>query len=156
MPSTSILMRSMEVIQTTIQGLNLTGLADANVLIHKVPRDIEKDMAATSPLPAVIISPRDAEGLDPMQGTNLADDVVYPIQVVILDQDGQSQTANLDQYLLWRESIRRKFNNKRLAGITEVISVTVQPKTIVDAERWVKGQFVSAQVLMVTSRETRI
>ena len=156
MPSTSIFMKSMEAVQTAIQGLGLTGLSSSNVLIHKVPRDLDKDMPATSPLPAIIISPRDAEGADPRAGTNLKDDVVYPIQIVILDQDGQNQTTNFDRYLQWRETIRRTFHNKRLSGVSEVTGVVVQPKTIVDPERWIKGQFVSALVLAVTSREARL
>lgn len=156
MPSTSILMRSMEVIQTTIQGLNLTGLADANVLIHKVPRDIEKDLPATTPLPAVILAPTRPEELNALAGTNLHDQVVYGIQTTIIGKDDQSQTKDFDKYLTWREYIRRKFNNQRLAGVTEVISVTVQAGPIVNPELWKMGLYVSTQFLLVKSREARL
>lgn len=157
MPSTSILHKSLDAIKTAIQALTLSGLEEStNVLIQKVPRDLEKDLPASSPYPFISIAPGTQETLNPNGGTNLKDHVVYPIQVWILAKDNGSQTSDFDTYLYWREQIRRRFTNCRLTGVDEVERVTVQAGPIVDHALWTgKGLYASGLVILVATRETR-
>lgn len=148
-------MKSMEAIKTAIQALALTGVSSTNVLIQKIPRDSSSDVPAASQMPLILISPVGAESIDPTGGTNIRDQVVYPIQVLMLDRDDQSQTSNYDRYLLWRETIRQRFTNCRLSGVSEVVRVRVEASDILNPPAWTKGYFLGGLRIMVTSREER-
>lgn len=166
MPTTSILLKSMEAIKAVIQALSLTGIDSTNnILIRKVPRDIEKDMPpnvpavdltpAITPLPAILIAPIGAEQSDPLAGTLYRDQINYPIQILFYDQDNNDQELNADRYYLWRESVRRKLNNSRLSGVSEVVRVRIEPAEIVNPALWLKGRFAGGLKAIVTSRESR-
>lgn len=153
--SSSVFMQSMEVIQTRIRALSLTDIPSANVLIQKVPRDLAEDLPATTPFPCILIAPVGAETLDPRAGTNLSHDIVYPINIVMLDADQSNQTLHFDRNLYWREQIVRKLHHCNM-GLTMVRNCTITPGTIVDPGGWTRGKFIGGLRAMVTSRERRI
>lgn len=153
----SVFYSCMESIRAKIISLALADILPANVVILKILRDLEKDLPVSPQYPCILIGPIGTETLDPNGGPNDRDDVVYPINVVMLDIDNQNQTANFDRNLLWRERIRNKLNNRRLDEVPSVIRVTVKPGTIIHQDLWLKeDKWASALLVNVTSRETRI
>ena len=75
-------------IVSTIQGLTLAGLASENVQRQLVPLD--RDLVLTA-LPAVRVGPQGREAYD--GGTNAADDIAYPVQVLIVARTNQNLSA---------------------------------------------------------------
>lgn len=141
-------------VKNDLQALNLPGLSAANIVVQKVPGDRSQDLPSI-PLPCVLIAPNAGETADPLAGTNLRDDIVYPIRITILATDSGDQQFGYQQYLGWRETIRRSFHNQRLnSGLC--FTVHVQPLPIVDKAAWVeRGLFASGLVLNCYSREPR-
>lgn len=156
MADESILWRCLQAIQSLVISLHLDGMPDANVLVQKVHSDHERYLNSTEPLPCILIAPYGPEGLERNGGTNLESDIVYPVRLIILDVDRQDQEINFDRNLLWRQLIINKLNDRRLAGITEVRRVTVQPGPIVDPGGWAKGKYISGIGLAIESRQARI
>lgn len=152
----SVFHDSMESIQARIISLALQDILPSNVLILKRLRDVESDLPANPKYPCILIGPVGSETLNPNAGTNLRDEIVYPINVAMLDIDNQDQEANFDRNLLWRERIRRKLNNCRFEDVPEVVRVTVQPGTIVDPQMFDNNKYASVLGIQVTSREDRI
>lgn len=151
---TSVLFDILAAVQSRIQGLELPGLSGGNVVVQKVAGNHTPDLPANA-LPCVLISPHSAESSDPMAGTNLRDDIVYPIRVTIVASDAGDQQSGFRQYVGWREAVRRLFHNQRLTS-PSCFTVHVQPLPVVDASVWIdRGLFVSALVLNCFSREAR-
>lgn len=149
-----ILFEILSAVQTAVQGLRLPGLAPANVVIQKVPGDRVQDLPAVA-WPSLLIAPHGSETADPLAGTNLRDDIVYPIRVTIIAADGGDQEFGFPQFLGWRETLRRAFHNQRLSA-GSCFTVRVQPLAIVDRAAWIERHlFVSALVLNCFSREPR-
>lgn len=141
-------------VRADLQALNLPGLSAANIVVQKVPGDRVQDLPSV-PLPCLLVAPHGSESADPLAGTNLRDDIVYPIRVTILAADGTDQQFGFQQYLGWRETIRRSFHNQRLTA-NLCFTVQVQPLAIVDRSAWTeRGLFVSGLVLNCFSREPR-
>jgi hypothetical protein len=141
-------------VRADIQALNLPGLSAANVVVQKVPGDQAQDLPAIR-FPCILIAPHATETTDPLAGTNLRDDVVYPIRITILAADGGDQQFGFQQFLGWRETIRRSFHNQRLtSGLC--FTVQVQPLPTVDKPAWSeRGLFASGLILNCFSREPR-
>lgn len=145
-------------VQTDIRDLNLTGMDDANVLVQKVPATRAKDMPATV-YPCILIAPFGAEEMK--AETNLHDLIVYPVIVAILASEKKvtelttdQQTQNFNQYLTWRETIRKSFINQKLT--TLAYHCEVRPLEIVERNSWFeRSLFASGLVLRFFSRETR-
>lgn len=149
-----VLFDILTAVRIDIQALNLPGLSAANVVMQKVSGDRAQDLPSV-PLPCILIAPNSCETTDPLAGTNLRDDVVYPIRITILAADGGDQQFGFQQYLGWRETIRRSFHNQRLTS-SLCFTVQVQPLPIVDRSAWSqRGLFVSGLVLNCFSRESR-
>lgn len=143
--------------QARIQGLSLSGIASASIRVQKVPVASADLWGATKTyaFPGIILSPLGTERMNPMAGTNVRDDVGYPVVVSIFDADNQSVTANHNKYLLWRQKIARAFRNQRLPGVSEIIYATVETGPILDPAQWMQNRFHSAMTLRFTSREIR-
>ena len=88
--------------QTRIQGLSLSGIVNASVVIRKVTIDRYLEPTGVV-LPAIVIAPLNAERMNPLEGVNVRDDVGYPVGVTMFDNDAQALSTNLDRLLLWRE-----------------------------------------------------
>jgi len=146
----AVLFQCLTAVQSRIQTLALSGIANQSVVVRKVPDD--KNITK----PAVVIAPLGRETLDPADGTNNRDDVGYPILVALLDGDNQNPTSNHDRNLLWREKIRRAFHNQRLPGVDAIITAFVEPLPVTDAAAWFeRNTFVTAMLLRFISREPR-
>ncbi|MGQ0637319.1 MAG: hypothetical protein ACT4QC_22150 [Planctomycetaceae bacterium] len=151
---TPLLFEILDAIRADVQALDLPGLSAANVVVQKVAGDRAADLPAAKH-PCILIAPSGAESLDAAAGTNLRDDVVYPVRVTIVAPDSRNQEERLQQYLGWRETIRRSFHNQRLTA-SLCFTVRVQPLEIVDRSAWSdKSLFVSSLVLHCYAREPR-
>ncbi len=140
-------------VQSQIVSLNLSGIDSAHVILQKVPSDRDGDLPATK-FPCVIVAPFGPEILNAADGTNLRDDIIYPVIVAILAADNGDQSANFNTYLTWREQIRHSFHNKVLG--TLCYRVQVQPQDIVDRGAWFeRNLFASGVVLQCFNREAR-
>lgn len=151
--TTAVLYRCLTGARSRIQGLALSGVANASVVIREVP-NARYLQAGDVALPAVVIAPVLGEQMNPAAGTNVRDDVGYPVGVFLVAASNQ----NLDPVALnykWREQIARAFRNQKLPGVTEVWGCAVEPSAITDPGAWEKNHFVSAMVLRFASREVR-
>lgn len=153
MPALSLHMQLMECIQAVIVSLDLVGIPNGGVLIQKRLSDQEKYLLASpNNYPVILIAP-ETETINPNGGTNVEDDIGYPVVIAILDDDNQDQELNFDRDLLWREEIIRNLHNHRAAGIVAIRRLIVTPGPIIDPATWSKaGLWVST--LRVTA-ETR-
>lgn len=163
----AILYDLLTAIQTSIVNRGLSGITAENVVIQKRPATKASDLPAAK-FPCILIAPWGAEDMGD-RGTILHDDIGYPIVVAVVANDQNDQQANFNQYLYWRESIRKLFNAQPLPNqVTATVNGTsyasgklaqeilVRPLDIVDKDAWDKlGNFASGLVLNCNSRETR-
>ncbi|MEQ8788875.1 MAG: hypothetical protein RIC55_21365 [Pirellulaceae bacterium] len=150
----SVLMTILEQVQMEIQGLNLLGIDADSVHIVKVFTDTEELLPT---LPGVLVGPADGESVPQGGGTNSRVDVGYPVAIGIFAADGDSQSDDFDRNLLWRERIRSKFVDQRLAGAPSVYTCRFEPREIVDRKRWLsRGLWSSSFGLRFLSREPRV
>lgn len=152
----SVLYDILGAVQTAIRGLSLTGMSSGNVVLLKIATNHLKDFPSGQ-FPAIVVAPANNAVEKILPGTNRRNDIVYPIVVVMLDNDKQSQSSNFDRNLTWRQKIIRQFNSNISAftGVTTVFDSQVQPLAIVDGPSWVKDNWVSGLILNVSSRESR-
>lgn len=133
-------------VQTQIQALNLSGIADADIVVRSVP--FNKDLTT---FPHIVIAPFGNEEEQP--GTNASDDIGYPVSVCVVSNPSLAET-NRGTYLQWRESIRKEFINQRLS--TYAHCNRWRPLSIVEQRAWSSlGLFISGQVFVFLSREQR-
>ena len=149
----SVLKSILDHVQADIQSLALADIEAGNVRVIKVFSNVEELLPT---LPGVLIAPLDGETIHRGDGTNQRDDFGYPIAVGMFAADSDSQSENYDRNLLWRERIRRRFVNQRLSGVASVYTCMVEPRQIVDPERWLsRNLWASTLVLRFLSREVR-
>lgn len=136
-------------VQSDIQGMDLEGLSDANVLVQKVPDYRE----ANASLPAVILSTNDRETSTP--ATNRRDDVGYPVRVSLLSASDNNVTLNHARMAMWRQRISRQFRNQGLSGVDGVWTCNVEQAANFD-RAWFNYHMDNSQlVLRFISREFR-
>lgn len=148
---TAIIESILMTVQSEIQNLNLTDIANDHVHIQKVP-STRNFLAAD--FPAILIvagTPRH----NPAQGTNLRDQIEYQVGIFIVDADNQNQTANRDKYLSWYEAILKQFRTPRLAGVDTIVNSYVAPGLVVDPSWFEAGEFHAGITLWFISWETR-
>lgn len=83
------------------------------------------------------------------------DDIAYPINVLVLDRDDASREARRKGWFKWRQQVFRALRNQRLAGVTEVLTVKVEPSVIVDPKLNDFQVVVLGFTLRVVCRELR-
>ena len=148
---TAILEDILTTVKTEIQGLNLTDIANDHVHIQKVAST--RNFQSTD-FPAVLIAPGNPK-LNPQAGTNLRDQIEYPIGVFMVDNDGQNQTVNRNKYLEWYEAIVQKFRTPRLTGVDSIVNSFVSPGAVVDQDWFQVGEYHAGVTLWFISWETR-
>ncbi len=130
MPSASVWYDILTRIQSLIQGLDLSGLSDANVKVRKLPKVGE----SIDTLPCVLVSPGDSP--EDVERLSFEDDsgvsVRYPADIVIVAAGNRDFSSNLDLYAGWRQSIRRLFQDDALDGVDRVFRVDIEPKPLYD------------------------
>jgi hypothetical protein len=107
-------------IQSTLQGLigsgGLTGISSSSIRIRKTP--YLGDFSGQNPLPAnfsyslpaIIVCYFDVEEVPPGAGSNVLDEVGYPITIVFAQETQDAATPSEaidDQFLRWREACER-------------------------------------------------
>lgn len=148
----STYMKILEAVQDVIQGLSLTDIDDASVIVVKVPSQRKGALPA---LPGVVICPFNAKGVDANAGTNASDDIEYPVLIATIAASNQDPTSNMDRELLWHEQILSAFINQRLTGVTTVMRCTVSPQDTFNPAAWFAGYDAGGMILRFLSRELR-
>jgi hypothetical protein len=153
--ASSIQVQLEEAVVTTIKGLDLSGIPDANVQREVAIGD---DKTEKAELPCVRVSCEGRELIDPAKGTNKSDDYGYPVLVVIIDKMERDPlgTSPADREQYWRERVIDAFLNKRVSGVTGSYMCNIEPldqrmlgKFLVD------GLWVSAVIIRAWVRRTR-
>lgn len=153
---TAVHYRCLTAIQSRIQSLTLTGLSSSSVIIRKlsVDRDNTGDGGSIS-YPMIVISQVGIETVSPRRGSNVRDDVEYPVPINILAADNQDLVTNQARYLLWRQTIRRAFSDQVLAGVSEVYRTVAEPGPIISPSRFWQNMYHSSLIIRCVSREAR-
>jgi len=136
----------LQAVKTAITGLGLSGLT-GGVVIQTAPN------AALVALPCVIVT-TEGERETFTEGTNVRDDVTYPVRVWIAVREGERETFR-PTYLRWREQIARAFHHQPLAGVAEVLVCTVRPLALNTDRRPEYQLLVSGLAIDCTARVPR-
>lgn len=152
--TTSVHYRCLDAVRARILLCNLEDLADASVVIRQLPSDRGFD-DGTYDLPGIVISQIGVENQSPSEGTNIRDDVQYPVTITILAGGNQDLVTNQEKYLKWREQINRALRNQRLTGVDEVYKVTVTPGPITSPNAAWNNYYHSQLIIRCVSREVR-
>ena len=153
MARSSILYQAMTAAQTKIQGLSLTDLTSAQIVLQKVL--VQREGLA---LPCIILAP--GPSVPQSRGTNLRDDWTRHIQVGIFAADNQDEsTANLDRYLLWQEQIEQAFVSQSLTITSttygHVLECSIAAHNNLDFVHWRNNLLVTAFFIQIKTREPR-
>lgn len=148
----SVHKRCLFAIRDRIRGLDLRGIATANIEVCWHPADWKSVVQ----LPGAIVCPVGKEGQPGvMSGT---DDIEYPCLVVLLNRP-EGPTKKLNEWTLWRQKGFRALRQQRPAGVPEIINVTVEPANVFDLAKWVpvgdEKLWWSALTAKCRSREVR-
>lgn len=136
-------------VQADIQAIGMSGVSSDDIILHKVPEDVVGHAK-----PYILVSPFNGE--KNLEGTTNKDDTVYQVMVACIDSGNRNQTSNRNRWLMWRQQIRRTFEQKRLSSITSVYKTEVTFRDVVDPNAWFnRNDMVGGLLLNVYSREAR-
>jgi hypothetical protein len=123
-------------------------LADTSILVRKLPavRD-QLDV-----LPCLILCTAE-EGETETPVASCAYDVVYPVQVTIVQKHGEDVTANHDRVLRWREQVRKAFQPTTLAGVPSVWNTEFVSNPPLDRRKLPRDYDYSSLVILFHSQE---
>lgn len=152
---TSVHYRCMTAAQSRIQGLLLDGISNSDIIVRKMGTDRNIGVEFITRYPAIILSSNGIEDQPPNAGTNIRDDVGYPVICSVIAKDQVELEKNHEKYLKWREQINRAFRGQRLPGVSEIYIGRVQPAQIADIPSWLAGKFHTSLILRFYSREVR-
>ena len=131
-----------------IQDLALTNIGN-NVVLQKVP------LARGLTMPGCTVSTWKADSMPITQGSNLSDDVSYPVTVTLFARNERSVTSNHARMLTWRNQIASYFRNQPLTGVPEVATCVVEPGQIFARNEFESGVDKSELTLRFYTRELR-
>jgi len=170
MPST--LQRIMEEVRNKLQEMQFTpepgdgcaGISRDSIVIWKTGigmKDGEESLPQVN-LPGLVITPPKSVRAPSMMGTNKRDDVIYPVLIQLVDNDGTERYNNLPSYLRWLEQIRRTMHARswpevELKAYGDVYASFAETTDTVDLKTWKRfpGLFVAGVAVLFTVRETR-
>ena len=152
--TTSVHYRCLDAVRSRILLCDLEDLDDASVIIRQLPSDRGFDDGEYT-LPGIVISQIGVENQSPAEGTNIRDDVQYPVTITILAAGNQDLVTSQEKYLKWREQINRALRNQRLTGVDEVYRVTVTPGPITSPNAAWNNYYHSQLIIRCVSREIR-
>ncbi len=136
-------------VAATIRALNLTGIAGTTHVVSMVVADTQGGQGTKIPgYPCIICWPTAPEY--EQGGTNVRDTWVYPVGVAMFAQEPDKElSTTIERNRLWRQTIKRAFHQKRLAGVTAGVAwkCEVKPGTAADIPRWMNGEH--GQLLIV-------
>ena len=143
----------LEAVRARLILLDLSGIADANVLVFVEKPPTIRDLATR---PAIAIySPKREFPLD--QAVNSHDGISYSVVVCAIDTiDITTEITDGPVRALWIEQIARGFSRQLLTGATTVYDCVVSPLDTPVRSNWqTDNLWVSGHVLKFTSREPR-
>lgn len=171
----SIYRQILKCVEQEIKLLGLVSIPQENVITIK--EDLEREFIQPK-VPGVIIFPL-TERMNQFSGTNIRDDVQYPVRVDFFDSEATDmnvftddltkvadpdapgtgapdQEAYYDRRLLWREQMRKRFSHTRFEAINSVWDCVVEPAPILDRAAWrSRNLWKQGLILRFMSRETR-
>lgn len=126
----------LESVQTAIQDLDLTGIANDNVVILKENKRLERQEIG---IPGVgIMHSGESEIYEGPNSTNIYEEIGYPVLVIMFDLDrgtGEpSQTLSHDTRLYWRQQIVARFLGQSLT--TDVCRCTIASRPVFLPAEW--------------------
>ncbi|MCY2964854.1 MAG: hypothetical protein NT069_14655 [Planctomycetota bacterium] len=136
----------LHTIRDTIVALDLPEISAGNVVVQKVASDRPRDLPPER-RPAVLIAPHGAERIDPAAGTNLRDQIVYPVLVAIVAADSPDPSDRFELFSLWRDRLRTTFHFSRFESL-DCFRVEVEPLDLVDREVWSQRQLWLSRLLL--------
>ena len=141
----------LQAVASEIQGLGLTDIPSTSVVVGKVPTD-RKDLLQT--IPGIVVTPW-GDSLE-VGGSNVSDDIGYPVFIAMIQKSNTSQSENRDRALQWSESIVKKFRNKRLAGVSTTYICRVKRDSKFDPSMFFSANVdVNTILLSFENRELR-
>lgn len=141
----------LNAVKSTIQGLSLDGVASSNIVIGKVPTDRVGLLAAT---PGILIAPFGSSSV--VGGTNINDDISYPVLIAMLQTSNTDQAANRDRALTWSGRISSVFRKSRLSGVPTVYQCNLTSDTKFDSSAFFTANVdVNVIQLQFINREAR-
>lgn len=144
--------------RAVVQGileLDLAGLSKGGVKTYKNARNIAGSGVAR---PCIAVANSGNKAPKPTGGTNLRDDIPYPVLIAALQDNGTlDQEEFEDRITNWIERIGSKFRHQPLTayGLPNVWFCEVVSDTSFDPGFFGKGVDASAIVLRFISREAR-
>jgi hypothetical protein len=133
--------------------IGLDGINNDDIVDKTLPTDRGTNFQLNGTT-TIVVSPPGTEGQSDGAGTNVRDDIVYPVTITILRADNQSEVKR-PQGLLWRQQINKAFRQQHLPGVPCVYRVRISPGPIVDQRAFWSGRYHSSFILRCTSREGR-
>ena len=160
----------LEAVQTLLRSLTFSAqgsdsvatIEDSAIVIRKLKHgDPDKDERKRDErTPGWIISPGSRISRPPEAGTNIRDDVYYPVLAQLIDKDNFKRENNLQSYLKWLEQAAKVIHSQPMSdvqsaeGIVDIAHAVVTDT--VDESMWVKHkQFVGGVEIVAVSREPR-
>lgn len=128
--------RILDAIVDRIISLSLPGIEDDHVERRPVAYFRKEDTELG--LPLVVVCPGPNELVSPTAGTNVRDDVGYPVLICIWARgDGIKTTEETEEaFYLWRQRIIQSLNQQRLSPIAQVSYCRVDPLTIMGPQEF--------------------
>lgn len=166
-------LRCLEATRNAIRGLRLTGVGSDSVIMLEQPLvdryfdngdGSAKNTTPPLPFPGVIVWPWQQEAYNPAEGTNLRDEIGYPVAVSFVER-GSGRTgdsamvhdrAAIKRHMVWREQVSRRFRFASWPEIPEIEESNVSPNLYAIPSLYQKNDiFHGAMVIVFASRETR-
>ncbi len=88
-------------------------------------------------------------------GTNVRDDILYPVRVSLYDLKPASWDRPLNKFTLWRQQIYRAFREQRLPGVPEVYTCKPETQLICDPKLPYYSHFITGLLLRFIARDIR-
>lgn len=124
----AVFTRCIDAVVSRLQLLTLSGIATTRIIA--LP-DIG-NTAGVADYPCCLVA-REPVPHRYGAGTNIRDDVGYPIQVLFCESDGLGTQTDAGKWDLWRQQAERAFRFQRLIGVTEsYLASDVEPLKILD------------------------
>lgn len=146
------------------QGSDPCGRIEPDAIVVMKPGMAVKDGEEEFPhvrTPGLVITPPKTIRAPADAGTNVRDDVMYPVLIQLVDTDGQERILNFQSYAKWLEQIRRACHARSWPEVEinrygDVFQSYAEVTSTVDLKAWKKHKkFVAGVAVVFTVREPR-
>lgn len=150
----ALVVRCVDAIEARIAGLTMTTDVGLSVPNERIYQRVLPAPEGSFTFPCVILSHEGGREGQPGTTTN-KDDIEYPVNVTICDRHGEDYATKRKVWLRWRQQVFRALRNQRLAGITETLTVRMEPMPTFDPKLPAFEYVVSGFVARCLCREMR-